>query len=60
MRHTDSFEERAFDFDLIRTLAEKYRFELAGLYDDYTDEPLCDTSQRAVFVFKKHGTQFEG
>lgn len=57
-RRSEEFCERAYDLDLLKNLLENVRFEVLGVYDGYTKEQVTQQSQRAVFVCRKHGTQF--
>lgn len=57
IRYGEEFSERGYEPDLLKAFAEEFRFEVIGIYDELTKEPLKADSQRAVFVLKKHGTQ---
>ena len=57
IRYAEEFCERGYDLELLKHFAEKFRFEVIGIYDELTKSPLKEDSQRAVFVLKKHGTQ---
>ena len=57
VRYGEEFSERGYEPDLLRSFAEESKFEVIGIYDELTKEPLREDSQRAVFVLKKHGTQ---
>jgi len=57
VRSTESFSERAFDLKEIQQWLADVRFETVGLFDE-NGGPLREDTQRAVFVCKKHGTQF--
>ena len=57
IRYGEEFSERGYEPELLKSFAEEYRFEVIGIYDELTKEPLKEDSQRAVFVLKKHGTQ---
>lgn len=57
IRYFEEFAERGYALDLLKSFAEEFKFEVIGIYDELTQEPLKETSQRAVFVLKKHGTQ---
>ena len=57
IRYGEEFSERGYEPDLLKAFAEEFRFEVIGIYDELTKEPLREDSQRAVFVLKKHGTQ---
>lgn len=58
-RATEQFAERAYDLgDICRWLAED-RFEVVAVLDETGSRPLKDDDERALFVCKKHGTQFQ-
>ena len=57
IRYGEEFCERGYDPELLKSFATQFRFEVIGIYDEMTKEPLKEDSQRAVFVLKKHGTQ---
>ncbi len=59
IRYGEEFAERGYDLELLKGFAEQFRFEIIGIYDELTREPLKKDSQRAVFVLKKHGTQLQ-
>lgn len=56
-RCCEEFSERAYAMEDIRRWLEAVRFEVVGIYEEMTKNPITDTTQRAVFVCKKHGTQ---
>ncbi len=58
IRYSEEFFERGYELDFLKKTLENYRFEVVGIYDDMTKEPVREDSERAVFVCKKHGTQF--
>lgn len=57
VRYGEEFCEKCYDLDLLRSLAEEFRFETVGIFEEMTKNPVSDKTQRAVFVLKKHGTQ---
>ncbi len=57
VRYGEEFCEKGYELDLLKSLAEKHRFETVGIYEELTKAPVKDNTQRAVFVLKKHGTQ---
>lgn len=57
-RYGEEFCERGYDLSFLRATLEEFSFEVVGVYDDLTREPVKSDSERAVFVCKKHGTQF--
>lgn len=58
VRYSEEFFERGYELDFLKKTLEEFRFEVVGIYDDMTKNPVRKDSERAVFVCKKHGTQF--
>lgn len=58
IRTTEEFFERGYKIEDISKWLEEVRFEVVGIYDEMTKNPVGEETQRAVFVCKKHGTQF--
>lgn len=58
VRYSEEFFERGYELNFLKKTLEQFRFEVVGIYDDMTKEPIKENSERAVFVCKKHGTQF--
>lgn len=58
VRTTEEFSERGYELEDISAWLSEVRFEVIGIYDELTKNPVNDKTQRAVFVCKKHGTQF--
>ena len=58
LRSTERFSERAWPMESIIAWLEAVRFEVVALLDE-DGGALRDDSERAVFVCKKHGTQFQ-
>lgn len=58
-RCSEEFCERGYELDEIKKWLEEVRFEIVGIYDEMTRNPVNDKTERAVFVCKKHGTQFQ-
>ena len=58
VRSTERFSERAWPPDTIKKWLEAVRFEVVELLDE-DGGALRDDSERAIFVCKKHGTQFQ-
>ncbi|MBQ9870170.1 MAG: class I SAM-dependent methyltransferase [Ruminococcus sp.] len=52
-RSSDDFTEILFDDDFVHTELEKCGFELIGRFDDFSLEPVTETSQRVLWVCKK-------
>lgn len=56
-KYSENFEERGYEIrELCEALGE-YKFEVIGVFDEMTREPLRPDSQRAVILARKHGTQ---
>lgn len=58
VRYSEEFCERGYEISALKGMLEEFRFEVVGIYDDMTKNPVKENSERAVFVCKKHGTQF--
>lgn len=58
VRYSEEFCERGYELSSLKSMLEEFRFEVVGIYDDMTKSPVKEDSERAVFVCKKHGTQF--
>ncbi len=58
-RETEEFSERAYDLGFIAERLKAVHFEVLQILDAHTRGPLRETSERALFVCKKHGTQFQ-
>lgn len=54
-RHTERFKERAYPVDELSEMLTAAGFEVVGIYDDMTSEPLREDSDRAVFLARKRG-----
>ncbi|MBO6141621.1 MAG: class I SAM-dependent methyltransferase [Ruminococcus sp.] len=52
-RFGESFKEIAFDDKTIRGLLDKAGFEVLDSFDDYTDTPVSEKTQRIVYVCRK-------
>lgn len=52
-RSTETFTERAYELDDISEWLEQAGFEIIGIFDDMTVEPVKPDSQRAVFIARK-------
>lgn len=50
VRYQESFEERAYPHEMLVGMLDRAGFELAAVYGDDSFEPLCATTQRAVYV----------
>ena len=58
-RETEEFSERAWDLDWLAEQLQKVRFEVLKVLDAETRGALTEKSERALFICKKHGTQFQ-
>lgn len=56
-KYSESFCERGYEIDFLKELLAQYKFEIIAVYDEMSENELCQNSERAVFVLKKHGTQ---
>ena len=52
-RFSEEFVERAYSADELESALEKAGLEIVGIFDDLTEKPLNDKSQRAIYVTKK-------
>ena len=52
-RYTETHYQRNYETATLLKLLKNAGFADICVYDDYTDAPLCETSERAVFVAKK-------
>lgn len=52
-RFAETHYQRNYEIGTLVSLLHKAGFAEIAIYDDYTDEPLKDTGERAVFVAKK-------
>lgn len=54
-RENENFKEIACPIEDYRKWLSQAEFEIIDIYDEMTFNPLCDTTQRAVFVAKYNG-----
>lgn len=52
-RFSEEFSERAYTADELNTALEKAGLEVLAVFDDMTEAPLTDTSERAIYVTRK-------
>lgn len=52
-RYTETHYQRNYETETLLKLLKNAGFTDICVYDDYTDAPLCETSERAVFVAKR-------
>lgn len=57
-RYAEEFCERGYELSKLKEWLSAVRFEVIGVYDEMTQNEVCENTQRAVFVCRKHGTQF--
>lgn len=53
VRSGETFTERAYPLDTIQKLLEENGFEVLNIYDDMTQNPVRENSEKAVFVARK-------
>ena len=58
-RYSESFSEYVYDINEIINIIKKCGFTLLATTDDYSDEPVCDTTERITFICKKTETIFK-
>lgn len=58
-RYSESFSEYVYDINEIVNIIKKCGFTLLAATDDYSDEPVCDTTERITFICKKTETIFK-
>lgn len=56
-RYSEEFSERGYDLEDIKCWLEINKFEVIGIYEEMTKQPVKADTQRAVFVARKIGTQ---
>ncbi len=52
-RFSEDFSERAYNNDEVKSACEKAGLEIIEIFDDLTENPLHDKSERAIFVTRK-------
>ena len=52
-RFSEEFSERAYSVEEITAALERAGLSVVEIFDDMTEKPLTDTSQRAIFVTRK-------
>lgn len=58
-RYSENFSEYAYNPDDIMKILEKCGFEILATYDDYSDKPVSEKTERITFVTKKIKTVFK-
>ena len=56
-KYSEQFQERGYELSFLEGLLRDNRFELVGVYEEMTASPVSDSTERAVFVARKIGTQ---
>ena len=56
-RYCEEFSERGYELSEIEKWLTEYKFEVLGVFEEMTKKPVGETTQRAVFLARKHGTQ---
>ncbi len=52
-RYTEEFSERAYGAKQVETALKNAGLEIVGIFDDLSEKPLSDTSERAIYVTRK-------
>ena len=52
-RHSADFSERSYTFDELNKMLEETGFKVEAVYDDMTEEPVEEMSERAIYIAKK-------
>lgn len=58
-RYSESFSEYIYEIDDIANIIKKCGFTLLGTTDDYSQNPISDTTERITFICKKTETIFK-
>ena len=56
-KYNEQFCERGYELSDIEQWVKDYKFDIIGIYEEMTKEPVKADTQRAVFVLRKKGTQ---
>lgn len=56
-RYSESFCERGYDLKLLEDIAKENKFKVIAVYDEMTQNPVHETTQRAYFICQKQGLQ---
>ena len=56
-KYSEQFRERGYELSVLEELLGENKFELIGIYEEMTTDPVKDNTERAVFVARKIGTQ---
>ncbi len=52
-RYSEEFSERAYGAEQLKKALESAGLEIVDIFDDMTEKPLTDTSERAIYVVRK-------
>ena len=58
-RHSESFSERAYSLDFVRSALNEYGFVVEGIFGEFSDEPPKEDEERVIVVARKLYTQTE-
>ena len=53
-RYSEEFCERAYSIENLCELVKKHHFDIVGIFDDLSENPLREDSERAIFVLRKN------
>lgn len=53
-RYSEEFFEKAYELNEIEEIVKKHHFDIIGIFDDMSENPLKSDSERAIFVLKKN------
>ena len=56
-KYSEQFQERGYELSFLEELLKENKFEIIGIYEEMTNDPVKDNTERAVFVARKIGTQ---
>ena len=56
-KYSEQFCEKGYDLSDIENWVKEYKFDVIGIYEEMTKQPVKEDTQRAVFVLRKKGTQ---
>lgn len=53
-RYSEDFDEKAYSIEEIEEIAKKHYFDIVGVFDDMSENPLQKNSERVIFVLRKN------
>lgn len=56
-KYSEQFCEKGYSLSDIENWVKEYKFDVIGIYEEMTKQPVKEDTQRAVFVLRKKGTQ---